>query len=140
MKKRSLLQAFAMPILATAAYLLWAGYDPASLVSGLRLVALPILFLDLAMLHDPKGSRNLYAMEVSAPLAWVGIFSLTSQLPIHTIIVFMTLPVVIACAKTMVTTTESGPELTADIKERTVTLQLMFSVLLILSLILARFI
>jgi hypothetical protein len=51
----------------------------------------------------------------------------------------MTLPVALACAKTMITTIGDGPELIADLDARTANLQLMFSALLSIALIAARF-
>lgn len=93
----------------------------------------------MAMSLGTKASAKLYAFEVVFPLIWVGVCSILGYLPLHTIIVFMTLPVALACAKTMVTTIEGGPELIADLDARTANLQLMFSALLSIALVAARF-
>ena len=94
----------------------------------------------MAMSLGTKASARLYAFEVLFPLVWVGVCSIIGYLPLHTIIVFMTLPVALACAKTMITTIDGGPELISDLDARTANLQLMFSVLLSIALVAARFI
>lgn len=93
----------------------------------------------MAMALGTKTAAKLYAFEVTFPLAWVGVCSILGYLPLHTIIVFMTLPVALACAKTMITTIGDGPELIADLDARTANLQLMFSALLSIALVAARF-
>jgi hypothetical protein len=51
----------------------------------------------------------------------------------------MTLPVAIACAQTMKNSVEGGVEMIADLDVRTANLQLMFSLLLTVAFIAARF-
>ena len=51
----------------------------------------------------------------------------------------MTLPVALACAKTMRDSENGGFELIADLDVRTANLQLMFSVLLSVAFVAARF-
>ena len=94
----------------------------------------------MAMSLGARNSARLYAFEVVFPFLWVGTCSVIGILPLHTIIVFMTLPIALACAKTMVTTVEDNLQLIADLDVRTANLQLMFSVLLSVALITARFI
>lgn len=94
----------------------------------------------MAMSLGPKSAAALYAFEVTFPYIWVGICSIFGFLPLHTIIVFMTLPVALGCAKTMVNGVEDKIELIADMDVRTANLQLMFSVLLSIAFVLARFI
>lgn len=94
----------------------------------------------MAMSLGTKNSARLYAFEVVFPFLWVGICSVLGILPLHTIIVFMTLPIALACAKTMVTTAGDNPQLIADLDVRTANLQLMFSVLLSVALVVARLI
>ena len=94
----------------------------------------------MAMSLGPKSAATLYAFEVIFPYAWVGICSIFGFLPLHTIIIFMTLPVALGCAKTMVHGVENKIELIADMDVRTANLQLMFSVLLSIAFVLARFI
>lgn len=94
----------------------------------------------MAMSLGTKASAMLYAFEVIFPFVWIGVCSILGFLPLHTIIIFMTLPVALGCAKTMVTTTGEVPELIADLDARTANLQLMFSALLSIALIVAKFI
>ena len=94
----------------------------------------------MAMSLGARNSARLYAFEVVFPFLWVGTCSIIGILPLHTIIVFMTLPIALACAKTMITTVGDNPQLIADLDVRTANLQLMFSVLLSVALIAARFI
>lgn len=94
----------------------------------------------MAMTLGPKSAATLYAFEVLFPYLWIGICSIIGFLPLHTIIIFMTLPVAMGCAKTMNDGVEDKIELIADMDVRTANLQLMFSVLLSMALVLARFI
>lgn len=94
----------------------------------------------MAMSLGVKSSAILYAFEVLFPYLWIGICSIVGILPLHTIIIFMTLPVALGCAKTMVHGVKDKIELIADMDVRTANLQLMFSVLLSIAFVLARFI
>lgn len=94
----------------------------------------------MAMSLGPKSAASLYAFEVIFPFVWIGICSIAGLLPLHTIIVFMTLPVALGCAKTMTNGVGDKIELIADMDMRTANLQLMFSVMLSVAFVLARFI
>ena len=93
----------------------------------------------MAMKLGPQSSARFYAFEMIFPFVWTGICSIAGFLPIHTIIVFMTLPVAFGCATTMLRTSEDTPEIIADLDVRTANLQLLFSTLLAVSLVAARF-
>lgn len=93
----------------------------------------------LAMGLGTKASVRLYGFEVLFPFLWIGGLSIAGILPLHTIIIFMTLPVALACAKTMRDSENGGFELIADLDVRTANLQLMFSVLLSVAFVAARF-
>ncbi len=54
-------------------------------------------------------------------------------MPLWTIIVFLTLPVAIACERTMRKAVDGGVVLIADLDVRTANVQLMFSLLLTLA-------
>jgi len=88
----------------------------------------------------PKASAWIYVFEVLFPFAWVAVCSLAGVLPLTTIIMFMALPVAIACAKTMKNSIKGGPVLIADLDVRTANLQLAFSLLLTVAFVVARFI
>ncbi len=93
----------------------------------------------MAMSLGVKSSAILYGFEMIFPFIWIGICSIAGILPVATVIVFMTLPVAIACARTMMNSVEGGSHLIADLDVRTANLQLMFSVLLTIAFVVARF-
>lgn len=94
----------------------------------------------MAMSLGVKSSAVLYAFEMIFPFIWVGVCSICGFMPLATIIIFMTLPVAIGCAKTMMNSVEGGVHMIADLDVRTANLQLMFSLLLTVSFVIARFI
>lgn len=83
----------------------------------------------MAMGLGTKVSAWLYAFEMVFPFVWVGILSMIGVLPMHTIAIFLTLPVALGCAKTMIMGVDSI-NIIADLDVRTANLQLLFSVLL----------
>ena len=93
----------------------------------------------MAMGLGPKASAWIYVFEVLFPFVWVAACSLAGVLPLTTIIMFMALPVAIACAKTMKNSIKGGPVLIADLDMRTANLQLAFSLLLTVAFVIARF-
>lgn len=93
----------------------------------------------MAMSLGTKSSAVLYGFEMLFPFVWVGVCSIAGFMPIATVIVFMTLPVAIACAQTMKNSVEGGVHMIADLDVRTANLQLMFSFLLTVAFIVARF-
>lgn len=93
----------------------------------------------IAMSLGPEASAWIYMLEVLFPFAWVAVCSLAGVLPFTTIIMFMALPVAIACAKTMKNSIKGGPVLIADLDMRTANLQLAFSLLLSAAFVVARF-
>ena len=93
----------------------------------------------MAMSLGTKSSAVLYGFEMLFPFVWVGVCSIAGFMPIATVIVFMTLPVAIACAQTMKNSVEGGVHMIADLDVRTANLQLMFSFLLTVAFVVARF-
>lgn len=93
----------------------------------------------MAMSLGVKSSAALYGFEVIFPYVWVGICSICGFMPLATIIVFMTLPVAIACAQTMKKSVEGGMQMIVDLDVRTANLQLMFSLLLTVAFVVAKF-
>ena len=94
----------------------------------------------MAMVLGTKTAAKLYLFEITSPFILVSICSIIGTLPLHTNIVLIALPTAIACAKTIVNTTGNNNQPIADIDARTAQLQLQFSALLSIALILARFI
>ena len=94
----------------------------------------------MAMALGTKASAILYGFEVIFPFVWVGVLSITGFLPLTTIIIFLTLVVAIGCAQTMMKSLEGGSHIIADLDVRTANLQLMFSALLTIAFVVAKFI
>lgn len=94
----------------------------------------------MAMGLGKKVSVMLYGFEMIFPYVWVGIISLLGHMPFGTVVIFLTLPIAIGCAKTMKNSLTGGPALIADLDVRTANLQLQFSALLTISLVISRFI
>lgn len=94
----------------------------------------------MAMSIGPKASAILYGFEVLFPFVWIGVLSIIGFLPLTTIIVFLTLVVAIGCAQTMMKYLDGGSNLIGDLDVRTANLQLMFSVLLSIAFVAAKFI
>lgn len=95
----------------------------------------------MAMWLGTKVAARMYAFEMVFPYIWVGICSIIGLLPLHTIIIFLTLPIALACASTMKKSIgQETPMLLGDLDVRTANLQMMFSVLLSISFVVARFI
>ena len=93
----------------------------------------------MAMSLGTRSSAVLYGFEMIFPFVWVGVCSIAGFMPLATIVIFMTLPVAIGCAKTMMNSVEGGLHMIADLDVRTANLQLMFSLLLTASLVVASF-
>lgn len=93
----------------------------------------------MAMSLGTRWAAWLYGFEMIFPFVWVGICSMAGILPIHTIVIFMTLPIAMGCAKTMKNSVGQNPMLIADLDVRTANLQMLFSLLLSASLIAAKF-
>ncbi|MBR6732521.1 MAG: prenyltransferase, partial [Bacteroidales bacterium] len=94
----------------------------------------------MAMGLGSKFSAWLYGFEVVFPFVWVGVCSIFGIMPLSTIIIFLTLPVALGCAKTMMASIEGGAGIIADLDVRTANLQLMFSVLLTIAFVVGKFI
>lgn len=94
----------------------------------------------MAMGLGHKASAILYGFEVIFPYVWIGVLSIIGLMPITTIVIFLTLAVAIGCAKTMMHSLEGGSGVIADLDVRTANLQLMFSALLTVAFIAAKFI
>lgn len=94
----------------------------------------------MAMGLGTKASALLYGFEMIFPYVWVGVLSMIGILPMTTVFIFLTMPVAIGCAKTMNNSVTGGIGMIADLDVRTANLQLMFSVILTATLIVARFV
>lgn len=94
----------------------------------------------MAMRLGAKASALIYGFEVLFPFIWVGVLSIIGFFPLTTIIVFLTLAVAIACSQTMMKSLNGDLRIIADLDVRTANLQLMFSALLTIAFVVAKFI
>ena len=94
----------------------------------------------MAMALGAKASALLYGFEVLFPFVWVGVLSIIGFFPLTTIIVFLTLVVAIGCSQTMMKSLNGDLKIIADLDVRTANLQLMFSALFTIALVVAKFI
>lgn len=93
----------------------------------------------MAMALGGKLSSWLYGFEMIFPFVWIGVLSMIGIMPLHTIIVFMTIPVAVACHRTMKRSLKEGARPIADLDVRTANLQLVFSALLTVAFVAAKY-
>lgn len=141
-----------MLVVVTVVYLLLSGGENDWLALVLNI--LPVGLLSLAVLHSRRIHRIMvgcssctrtmilfiwmYMLEVFIPYLIVIACTFSGITPFSSIIVFLTLPVAIACAKTMKNSISGGATMIADMDERTANLQMMVSVLLVITFTLSR--
>ncbi len=94
----------------------------------------------MAMSMGAEKSAWLFGFEMLFPYVWVAALSMAGLLPVYTVFIFLTLPIAIGNARTMVKSLKAGVEMIADLDVKTANLQLMFSVLLTAALVAAKFI
>ena len=134
--KKLVIIASVMPVIVAAAFLFWKD-GSISWVCDILTIALPLIFMTHGIFIR-KPSRMLYALEMLFPYVWVGVLSIAGFMPMATIIAFITLPIALACAQTMKKVNDGGTHLLADLGERTARLQIMFTILLASSFLIAR--
>ena len=93
----------------------------------------------MAMGLGTKASAWLFGAEMVFPFIWVAVLSMVGVLPIYTVVIFMTLPVALGNARVMMKSLTAGVEMIADLDVKTANLQMLFSILLTLSLAVAKF-
>lgn len=128
-------------ILATSVASAWIMTG--TVVWSVLLAAVPVGIMTTANLQTgAENNRNKAAFwfKMITPYVWVGAMSMAGVLPIHTIIIFTTIAVAIACARTNQITEKCGPEVTDDIHQRTSNLNILFGLMLSLSFILATYV
>lgn len=114
--------------------ILWAA-GPVSLISAGILRAKNARDVEA----PTKCSSLMYSVEVVLPLIFVGVCSMIGILPMHTIILFMTTPIVVALARTMKRGVKEGAGPIVDLDTRTVNFLCVFSSLLTVALVAAKF-
>lgn len=88
-----------------------------------------------ASLFGHKTSAWIYWGEVIGSYIWLGILSMFYLLPVYTVFVFLTIPVAIGCARGMVKSVTAGNTIIEDMDIRTKNIQLMFSAILMVTLV-----
>ena len=127
---------------AAAAFLFWKGFGIISILT----IALPLGVFMRALYRSsnvgndvPMAFARLYAFEVFFPFVWVAILSMTGIMPVATIISFIALPIALACAQTVRNSVEGGSQMLADLYPRTANLHRIYTILLTVAFIVARF-
>ena len=113
-------------------------------------IIIPVGLITDAIMHSDKKtmvmglgekpSAYIYFFEIVFPYVWIAVCSMAGILPIYMVLVFMTLAVGFGCATTKVKSIGQGTALVEDMNARTSNLQIMFSVLLCISLVVSGFI
>ena len=80
-----------------------------------------------------------YVFEMVFPYVWIAALAFAGLLPLTALAVFLTIVVAIGNSKTMIRSRKEGVELIHDLDVKTANLQLLFSVLLSATLIIAKF-
>ena len=88
---------------------------------------------------NTKKDAILYSALMMIPYIGLGVVSMAGLLPVYTVFIFLTIAIAIACATTMFKNLGQGDLLLADLEARTSNLQIIFSIILSASLIIARF-
>ena len=88
---------------------------------------------------NTKKDAISYCVMTMLPYVGVGVISMAGFLPVYTVFVFLTIAIAIACTTTMFKNLGQGDLLLADLEARTSNLQIIFSIILSASLIIARF-
>ncbi len=94
----------------------------------------------MAMGLGYRWSSALFGFEMVFPYIWVAALSIIGQLPLHTVVIFLTLPVAVGNARSMAKSVKAGVGVIADLDVKTANLQLLFSVFLAVSLFAAKLI
>lgn len=94
----------------------------------------------MAMGLGTKVSAWLYGFEVIFPFIWIAVCSIIGIMPFYTVFIFLTIPVALGCARTMIKAAKTESDIIADLDVRTANLQLMFSLILALTFIVSKFI
>lgn len=140
----ALIPALAVSYVATGSMLwsvLWAAAPVGLLVSGITHSSHIFDKLNDSASECNQGTMKasvwLYGFEMIFPYVWVGVLSMFGILPLHTAVIFLTLVLAISNSKIMMNLLEGGIDMIADLDVRTANLQLVFSVLLTISFLVA---
>ena len=152
--KKNLIIAVLMPVLVVLSYLYTVGFQieirPLAtliIMVGLMSMAIRRSKRTYEMMKDPdllkQGAATspalIYIAEIALPYIALPIFTFGGFYPYTTIFVFLSLPVAIACAKTMKNAIKGGAVMIADLDDRTANLMAIFSVLFAIAFLTSPF-
>ena len=152
--KKNVIIGLMMPVMVVLSYLYTVGFQieirPLAtliLMVGLMVMALrrskmtyQMMKNQIMMQHSvPTSSALMYIAQISLPYIVLPVFTFGGLYPYTTIFVFLSLPVAIACAKTMKNAIKGGAAMIADLDDRTANLMAIFSVLLSIAFLVSRF-
>ena len=127
---------------AAAAFLFWKGLGIISILT----IVLPLGVFMRALYRSSNigevvsmSFAKLYAFEVFFSFVWVAVLSMAGIMPMTTIISFIAIPIAIACAQTVKNSVEGGSQMLADLYPRTANLHRIYTILLAVAFIVARF-
>ena len=121
-------------MIATIAYIL--GYGSTSDIASLHWLTATVasMFYSLAVIRAEKiggiWAARAYSFAVLFPFAWIAICSFIGLMPLYTIFAFLTLPVAMGCSTTYTKAVKCQSDIARDLATRTATLQVMFTVIL----------
>ena len=147
--KKNLIIAVLMPVLVVLSYLYAVGFqiEFRPLLTLILMVVLMAMAIRRArntyemmsqVMKDMtawRSSASMYIAEIALPYIALPIFTFGGSFPYSTIIVFLSLPVAIACTKTMKNAIKGGPAMIADLDDRTANLTAIFAVLFSIALL-----
>ena len=150
--KKNLIISVLMPVLVVLSYIFAVGFQVEyrgllTLILLVGLMSLAIrrsrvtyqLMKDKSQKIQAESFALMYIVEIALPYIVLPIFTFGGLYPYSTIIVFLSLPVAIACAKTMKNAVKGGPAMIADLNDRTANLLTIFSLLFSIAFIVSRF-
>ena len=94
----------------------------------------------LAMGLGTKVSAVMYSFEVLFPFVWVAACVLMKAMPWSVLAALVAFPIALGCSRTMMKCPEEGASVILDLDQRTAKLQMAFSLLLTIALVVSKFV
>lgn len=94
----------------------------------------------MAMSMGRMMAAKFYSFEVIFPFVWLAACSIAGLMPFQTVFTFITLPVALGCARTMIKSANCGSDIIGDLDARTANLQFLFSLILSVTFVASKFI
>ncbi len=97
-------------------------------------------FAILTLANSHKLAAYIYSFEMIIPFVIIGVFSIIGVLPLTTVIIFLTIPMAIANQRKVKKSIKNKSVIMTELVKRTPFMQIGFTVLLIIALIIGKFI